>query len=68
MLINRIAAYENKNLVLEGIMVEADSNKALKKFEEKYPTYKNCIVKATQIDTEEHKEYIEMCMKLGCIY
>lgn len=72
MLLTRISAFDisKGSRVLDGIMVETDSNEAIKKFRSRHPEYNECIVAAEIIDAEDPKwrEYIDTCMKWNNIY
>ena len=72
MLLTRISAFDisKGSRVLDGIVVESNSRRALERFRDNHPEYKECIVAAEVIDSNDPKwrEYIETCMKWNNIY
>lgn len=72
MLLTRISAFDisKGSRVLDGIMVETNSNEAIKKFRKRHPEYNECIVTAEIFDDNDPKwrKYIDTCMRWNNIY
>lgn len=69
--LTRISAFNSEgSRVLDGIMVETNTNEAIKKFRKRNPSYNDCYVVAEPIDDQDNKwrEFVNTCMKWHNIY